>query len=169
METVEYIQKQYASVKRQLDAVILDTSEEQINWAPHGTANSIGETLVHMSGSLDNAFQAVLQGKPRLWESEAWGEKFGLTGTPGRVHGWDEIKGKHLALEPVLGYVAAVINQVDQCVAGLTSGELDQLVTLNGNERPAADVFILQFSHVLGHAGEIAALKGMQGVKGLPF
>jgi len=24
-------------------------------------------------------------------------------------------------------------------------------------------------SHIVGHAGEIAALKGIQGVKGLPF
>jgi len=169
METVEYIQKQFASAKRQYDGVMQDTTEEQINWAPQGTANSIGVTLVHMASTLDNAFQSVLQGKPRLWESEGWGEKLALSGPPGRVHGWDEIKSKPMALEPVLGYAASVFKQAEACLPTLTPTELDRLVTVYGNERPVADLVIMQVSHLLGHTGEIAALKGMQGVKGLPF
>jgi len=169
METAVYIQKQFASAKRQFDGVMQDTTEEQINWAPSGTANAIGVTLVHMVGTLDNAFQSVLQGKPLLWDSEGWGEKLGLSGLPGRVHGWDEIKSKHLPLEPALGYAAVVFKQVDECIAGLTAAELDRLVTFYGNERPVADLYVMQLSHLLGHTGEIAALKGMQGVKGLPF
>jgi hypothetical protein len=168
METIGYIQKQFASVKRQFDGVMQDTTEEQINWVPQGTANSIGVTLVHLASTLDNAFQTVLQGKPRLWESQGWGEKLGLLGPPGRVHGWDEVKSKPLALEPVLGYAAAVFKQVDECLAGLDPAELDRLVTVYGNERPAAELFIMQFSHTLVHTGEIAALKGLLGVKGLP-
>ena len=169
MDTVVYIQKQFASAKRQFDGVMQDTTEEQINWAPQGTANAIGVTLVHMAGTLDNAFQNVLQGKPLLWESGGWGEKLGLSGLPGRVHGWEEIKSKHLALEPVLEYAVLVLKQADEYLAGLAAPELDRVVTVYGNERPAADLFIIQLSHLLGHTGEIAALKGMQGVKGLPF
>jgi DinB superfamily len=168
METVDYIQKHFASVKRQFDGVMQDTTEEQINWRPQGTANAIGVTLVHMAGTMDNAFQKVLQGSPLLWESAGWGEKLGLSGLPGRVHGWDEIKSKHLALEPVLEYVAAVFSLVDTCLSGLNPADLERLVTVYGSERPVADLLIMQFSHALTHTGEIAALKGIQGVKGLP-
>ena len=121
-----------------------------------------------MASTLDNAFQSVLQSKPRLWENEGWGEKLGLSGPPGRVHGWDEIKSSHLALEPVLGYATLVFRQVEEYLPGLTPAKLDQLVTIYGSERPLAEVLIMQFSHALIHTGEIAALKGMQGVKGLP-
>jgi hypothetical protein len=168
METVDYIQKQYVSVKRQFDGVMQETTEEQINWIPQGTANSIGVTLVHMTNTLDNAFHKILQNKPSLWESAGWGEKLGLSGPPGRVHGWDEIKSKHLVLEPVLAYATNVFTQVDECLTGLPPVELDRLVTVYGNERPVAEMIIMQFSHALIHTGEIAALKGLQGVKGLP-
>jgi hypothetical protein len=169
MEVVEFIQKQFTSVWRQYDGVMQETTEEQINWAPPGTANSIGVTLVHMISGLDNNFQTILQDKPKLWESEGWGEKLALSGPPGRVHGWDEVKSKHLALEPILGYAAAVRAAVDACLPLLTAAELDRMVTLYNSERPVADMLVMQISHLLGHTGEIAALKGMQGVKGLPF
>ena len=169
MDSVAYIQKQYASLKRQFDGVILDTTEEQVNWIPQGTGNSIGVTMVHMINGLDSAFQTVLRGKPQLWDSEKMGEKLGLSGPPGRVHGWDEIKSKPLPLEPILEYSVAVFKQVEEVVSGLKAEDLDRLVTFYGSERPAADAFIMNFSHVLVHTGEIAAIKGAIGVKGLPF
>ena len=168
METIVYIQKQFASVKRQFDGVMQETTEEQINWTPPGTANAIGITLVHLAGTLDNAFQCILQGQPLLWDSGQWGEKLGLSGLPGRVHGWDEIKSKHLALGAVMEYVKTVFAGVDASLAGLTAADLERLVTFYGNERPVADLLVMQFAHALIHTGEIAALKGMQGVKGLP-
>jgi hypothetical protein len=168
METVEFIQKQYTWVKKQFDGVMQDTTEEQINWTPPGTANSIGVTLLHVAGTLDNAFQGTLQGKPSVWDSGVWGKKLGLSGLPGRVHGWDEAKSSHLASGPLMEYVNSVFNQVNTCVSGLTPPELDRVVTLYGADRPVSDLLIMQASHALMHTGEIAALKGMQGVKGLP-
>ena len=168
METVVYVQKQLAAAKRQFDGVMQETTEEQINWKPGGTANTIGVTLVHLANTLDNSFQKVLQDRPSLWEKEGWGEKLGLSGPPGRVNGWDEIKSKHLALEPVSGYAAAAFKQAEDFVAGLKAEDLERIVIMYGNERPLAEVLVMQFTHTVVHTGEIAALKGMQGVKGLP-
>ena len=169
MDSVVYIQKQFVSLKRQFDGVLQETTEEQINWVPQGTGNSIGVTLVHMINGLDSAFQTVLRGQPQLWESEKMGEKLGLSGPPGRVHGWDEVKSKPLPLEPILGYAEVVLKQVEEVVTGLKADDLDRMVTFYGSERPAADAFIMNFSHMLVHTGEIAAIKGALGVKGLPF
>ena len=51
----------------------------------------------------------------------------------------------------------------------VTSEDLDLIVAIFGGSQLVADVLGLMCKHQLFHAGEIAALKGMYGVKGLPF
>jgi len=51
----------------------------------------------------------------------------------------------------------------DTYLAGLTLAEMDRMVKFAGGERSVADMLILSASHTLGHAGEISALKGLQG------
>jgi len=169
MEIIEYIQKQFAGARRQVDAVLKDTTQEQLNWTPPGTANSIGVTLVHMISSEDIFFHQFLQSQKSLWETENWGEKIGLSAPPGHTQGWDEIKNKVLELEPVLAYGKSVWAATDAYIGRLSPAELDRKVTILTGERLTADIVLMQASHILGHAGEIAAIKGIQGVKGLPF
>jgi DinB superfamily len=169
MEIIEYIQKQFAGVRRQVDAVLKDTTQDQLNWTPPGTANSIGVTLVHMISSEDNFFHKILQGQKSLWETENWGEKIGLSAPPGHANGWDDVKNKTLEIEPLLAYGKSVWAASDAYIAGLTPAELDNKVTIFSGERSIADIMVMQASHTLGHAGEMAAIKGIQGVKGLPF
>jgi len=51
----------------------------------------------------------------------------------------------------------------------LRADELDRKVKVAGGERTVADMLLLATSQSLSHNGEIAALKGVQGVKGLPI
>jgi hypothetical protein len=169
MEVIEYIQKQVGGARRQVETVLKDTTQEQLNWTPPGTANSIGVTLVHMISSEDIFFHQILQCQKSLWETEKWGEKIGLSAPPGHTHSWDEIKNKILELEPVLAYGKSVWAASDAYIACLTPAELDNKVTFFTGERSIAEIVVMQVSHILGHAGEIAAIKGIQGVKGLPF
>lgn len=55
----------------------------------------------------------------------------------------------------------------DAFLATLTAEALDRKVKFAGGERTVADMLILSASQSLGHIGEIAALKGVQGVKGM--
>ena len=169
MDIIEYIQKQFAGARRQVDAVLKDTTQEQLNWTPPGTANSIGVTLVHMITSEDIFFHQFLQCQKSIWETENWGEKIGLSAPPGHTNGWDELKNKKLQLEPVLAYGKSVWAASDKFLASLNPADLDTKVAFFTGERSIADIVVLQASHILGHAGEIAAIKGVQGVKGLPF
>jgi hypothetical protein len=169
MEVKEFVQRQIAAAHRLTDGVVQDTTDEQLNWMPPGTANPIATTLVHLIVSEDSFVQRVLQGKPLLWEAGGWGQQIGLSAPPGRQHGWDEIKSARLSLAPILGYQAAVRAAIDAYLAGLTPDELDREVEAIGAKRPVADVLALLVTHVAGHAGDIAAIKGVQGVKGLPF
>ncbi len=169
MNAPEYIQRQIQSMRSLCDAALRETTDEQFNWTPPGMANSISAAVIHTTGTEDRFISEVILGKTRLWESDGWNEKVGLQVTPGRGQGWEEIKQKQLSVAPVLAYIAAVRASTDAYLATLTADELERKITLMGNERQVADVLAILITHTLSHMGEVAALKGMQGVKGLPF
>jgi uncharacterized damage-inducible protein DinB len=169
MEVVEYIQRQVRTMSRLSGAAIQGTTDEQFNWAPPGTANAIKTTLLHMIAAEDYHIQHVAQGKPLVWQTGNWGDRIGVSTPPGRGQGWDEIKDRAIALAPVLEYQAAVHAATDAYLQRLTPEELDRQVRFFGRDQPVAQVIATAIAHVAGHAGEIAALRGIQGVKGLPF
>ena len=73
------------------------------------------------------------------------------------------------SLAALQAYEQAVLATTETYLAALIPTDLDRTVAFIGGERPVADVLANLVVHSMGHAGEIAALKGMQGVKGLPF
>lgn len=68
-----------------------------------------------------------------------------------------------------MAYRDAVRAATDRYLADLTADELDRQIDLMGSQRPVADALAIMVVHIATHAGEIAALKGTQGLKGLPF
>ncbi len=169
MQTKDFIAKQIGSQRWIADSVMQDMTEEHLNWSPPGTANSIATILLHVTGTDDTFVNVRALGRATVWESGNWSERIGIAGTPGRGGYWDEANAATFALAPVLEYVAAVRASVDEYVASLTDEELSRLVQGIGGEQPMAAVIALIIVHAAGHFGEIAALKGAQGAKGLPF
>jgi hypothetical protein len=171
MDVKEFIQRQMAGARRQSDAAIQGTTDEQFNWDPPGTANPISATLVHILGGGEDIYvQTLLQGKPRIWETEGWAARVGVPAPPAPASGWEEFRKRKLAIEPVLAYQEAVRAATDAYLATLRADDLDRKVRyFDGGERSLADVLVTLMVHTASHAGEIAAVKGMQGVQGLPF
>ncbi len=169
MDAREYLQRQFASVRGVSDAVTKDLTDEQLNWAPPGTANPIGTTLVHAILGEDSFVQRILQGKSPLWNAGGWSERTGLKVLPGRGSSWEESNNTKLALAVLLAYQEEVRSATDKYVAGLTSDELRRQVSVGGTDRTVADVLALVATHTAHHMGEISALKGIQGAKGLPY
>ena len=81
----------------------------------------------------------------------------------------EEFKTIKIAVAPVLAYKRAIRVATDTYLANLTVEELLRRVVFAGNELPVAEVLMTMVVHSARHAGEIAAVKGMQGIKGLPF
>lgn len=169
MNVFEYIQHEITNARRTIDGTVNNLTDELINWAPSGTANTISATLLHFIHSEDNFIQKYVQDKSSVWESENWSEKTGITDPPHMGGDWSEFKNMHIAIQPLLAYKAAVWAATDAYLASLTSEELDRKVKFAGGERTIADMLILSVAHSLSHTGEIAALKGVQGAKGLPI
>ncbi len=168
MDAKEFIQLQFAAMRKQSEAVLNAITNEQFNWSPPGTGNSISATFLHMLSSEDRAFQAQIQGKPRLWETEQWAGKIGLEEGPLSGQNWDPAKAKNLTLLSLLGYEQSVRAATEAYLAQLTPQELDRKITINGQERRVAEVISGTVIHNSIHTGEIAATKGMMGIKGLP-
>ena len=82
---------------------------------------------------------------------------------------WDEFKHITLALDPVLDYQQKVRAATNTYLDKLLPEELGCVVQFAGGERKVSDMIILLANHTTSHAGEIAAIKGVQGAKGLPY
>ena len=169
MEILDYMRRQMAAVRSKVSMTMKDVTVEQFNWAPPGTMNTISATFIHLTSVEDDFVQGILQGKPRIWDAGKWSEKTGVKKTPGIGENWDEFK--HLHLEPAafLEYEQAVWAATDAYLAGLTAEDLDRKVKLGPRELTVAELLIMAANQSLSHAGEIAALKGVQGAKGLPI
>jgi hypothetical protein len=169
MDVKTYIQQQMANAHHQIDVGMENITEEQFNWLPPGTINPVSAILVHVLGGEDFFIQAVIQGKPRCWDVQGWREKIGIQAPPDPGHSWDEFKNLKLSVAPVLDYGQALRGATDTYLSNLTEEELDLQVDFAGKLRPVAEVLMILVVHIASHAGEIAAVKGMQGIKGLPF
>ena len=168
MDAPAYIRRQFARVWHVAEAVTGDLTAEQLNRAPPGAANPIGLTLAHVLADDDLLLRTVLQGRPRLWEAEGWGARLGLATPPLDDQGW-EGEPTTLDLTTVLGYGRAVRTAAEAYLAGLTAAELERRVVLDSAEQPVAEVLAMVVAHTLLHLGEVAALKGAHGARGLPW
>lgn len=66
-------------------------------------------------------------------------------------------------------YQATVRIATGRYLNQLTAEKLISTVEFHGQGVAVAQILPSLVIHLVGHAGEIAALKGVQGVKGLPF
>ena len=169
MNALEYVRRQLAAMRRQVDSAVQGTTDEQFNWLPPGATNSIAATFSHLLATEDFYIQTVLQGRPRLWDEADWTARTGVNAPPGRGQGWQEAREHVYELEPWLVYQTAVREATDRYLAGLSEEDLDREVNFIGGKRTVADVLCTLVVHSAAHAGDIATLKGVQGVKGLPF
>jgi hypothetical protein len=169
MNATQFVRQQVAEAEGLRNAAMTGVTDEHFNWLPPDTMNPIKSTLLHDVGGEDLFFQLIIQGRPPLWATGGWADRIGLAQTPGGGRGWVEARNTALALDSVLAYAAAVRGATHEYLAHLTEDELDRAVSFFGTESSVAEVVARFITHTACHAGEIAAVKGMQGLQGLPF
>jgi hypothetical protein len=154
-------------MRRFVDGILNGLTDEHLNWQPPGTANPIGVSWLHLLTAEDGFIQTTIQGKPRLWESQEWTLKTGIH-PRASDESWDRVKQTQFSVAPLQAYGAAVGEATDAYLGGVTPGELDRTVMANNTEILVAVLLTIMVCHAAGHAGDIAAIKGIQGLKGLP-
>ena len=169
MDVKTYIQQQFASSHRQVDVVMQDLANEHFNWTPPGSISPMSAILVHLLGSEDFFIQGVLLGKTRSWDLGGFAAQIGVAEPPGPRSDWNEFKKLTVLIPPVLAYQQAVRAATGAYLAGISEAGLDRPVDFAGRKIPAGELLMISVVHTASHAGEMAAIKGIQGLKGLPF
>jgi hypothetical protein len=166
LELIEFLRAEAQEGQRMLDIALSGLDDTVANWQPPGTANSIGHLLAHVVSGQDQAINVVLGGGQSVFEAGNWSAQTGMPADRRGIWGQDW----RLKVAGFLDYREAVRSSLNAYLESMNLSDLDRQVPWARGEQSAwwlvRTIFI---NHVLGHAGEISALKGIQGLKGLPF
>lgn len=136
----------------------------QYNHDPVGTCNSVAKSHVHALSSGDFFVLQLVKGGPMVWPEFAL--KHGLPGNPQEIFGY----AGDLSVETVKEYGAQVQKAVLDYVATLSEADMDrEIETQFFGKQSVGWLLQLLAMHSAGHAGDMSSVKGMQGLKGLPF
>ena len=168
MKALDYLKFQIKSMRSLQTSVLEDMNDEMLAHKPLGTASSIGVIWLHMIAG-EEEFLSIISGEKALWETEGWNVKFRLEGAPNMGEDWLAYEDAEISCELLKSYTSSVSSRTQSYLDTLEDGSLDETVKFFTEEDPKARVWALLISHTLIHAGEIAAIKGVSGGRGLPF
>ena len=164
MKAKDYARTQVEGALDFLATCAKDMDEAQYNHKPEGKCNSAAKLHAHALSGADFFVTGVLAGKPSKWPEFA-----SQTGLPENAM---EIWGSDATISPTVmqAYAEAIKGPILEYVDSLSDEDLDREIdTRFAGKQTIAWVLQLAGSHTVGHAGEISAVKGTQGLKGLPF
>ena len=164
MNAVTYARTDLESAFGLLNMCAAGMDDAQYNWAPGGTCNTIAKSHVHAVTSIDFFINATIKGGQMLWTPVA--QAHSLPQSPLEV--WN-----HEGAIPkaaIDDYAQATQKAALDAIAGFSDSDLDREIdTPFFGTKSVAWLLQLVSTHSTGHGGDIAAVKGMQGLKGLPF
>ena len=135
------------------------------------TVNSIAATYAHAVIAEDVIGHVFLQGAQPLYQAGGWEAKAGVAFPgvpPAMTEEW--AAAVKMNLPSFQEYAKAVYATTDAYLAKVADEELDRKTQGPFGETTIGwMVSMLLATHPVGHAGEVAALKGVHGLKGLPF
>ena len=132
---------------------------------------SIGAIYAHAVFSEDSIINGLVQGKPMLYRTGGWDAKVGIAlpegDRPMQSEEWTAAT--KLDLSQFQPYADAVFAQTDAYLAAVPDAELERKVQGPAGETTVGFmVATILATHFPQHMGEIAAIKGVKGLKGLP-
>ena len=172
MTTQAVLRAQLSGYHDILEQTIADCSPGAVDKIlPGATINSIGSIYAHVVFAEDRILHGMLQGKPPVYTAQGWANRVNIEmpAPGGFTPEWARAVKMNLPL--FREYAKAVYAATDAYIAGLSDADLARKVQTNilGEQTVAFVIANIIGWHVAEHGGEIAALKGVQGLKGLPF
>ena len=165
-------QQQLAGSHGTLRHMLSDCSPEVLNKnLPDATITSIASIYAHVVFGEDAFVQRRFQGKPTIYESGGWEKKTGVPfpGVPPAITP-EWANALQMDLSTFQEYAEAVFAATEAFLVNLPDSDLERKIQgAIGEYTVGWGIAILLVQHAAQHSGEIAALKGVQGLKGLPF
>jgi len=168
VNALEALRGPIAECHQWLEATMSDVTPEQAHWRPTGIANPICAVYAHVIVGADVGANMTIAGRQPLI-ARKWGGKVGLSELM-PMGDWHEWAGRlRMDLDVFRQYAQGVYACWDDCLASLSPADLDRVVDLSAvgmGQRTLAQFLAMQVEHFSGHCGEIACLKGLQGLTG---
>ena len=131
---------------------------------------SLAAIYAHVVFGEDGIVNGMFQGKPLLFQEQGFDKKTGVAHPGGPFQNEDWANSVKMDLASFQEYAAAVFAQTDAYLAGLSDAEMDRKIPGPVGETTVGWMVVnILATHFPQHLGEIAALKGVHGLKGLPF
>jgi hypothetical protein len=151
-------------------AIVGDCTAETLAKKVDGTVEPAGALLAHAIITEDYFIQTRLQGKDLLYRTGGFDAQLGIEVGEGPRLSTEWATTLKLDMATFTPYLQAVYAATDAYVSGLSDADLDREVDGPfGKQGVGAFIAGLVTFHLTEHLGEIAAIKGVQGLKGLPF
>jgi hypothetical protein len=166
MNAAQYAKDNLESCLGLLNACVGGMDDAQYNWKPGGTANIAAKSHVHAVTAVDFFINGIIRGDQAglLWNEFA--PKHGLPQNPMGI--WTH-EGA-IAYAAMQEFAKEVQSKAVEFVASLKDEDFDrEIETQFFGKKSVAFLVQLAGMHAVGHGGDIAAVKGIQGLKGLPF
>jgi hypothetical protein len=166
------LRQQLAGAHDILEQTIADCPQDVLDKnLPGATISSIGSIYAHLVFAEDGILHGMLQGKPPIYRAQNWAARTDVEmPAPGGFNP-EWARTVRMKLPAFREYAKSVYAATDAYVASLSETDLDRKVQTGfvGEQTVGFVLGNILAWHAAQHTGEIAALKGVQGLKGLPF
>lgn len=164
MELKDYILMELAGLERSIKRVTDTLTQQEFQWRPSSGSNSIGIILFHVARLEDSFITTRIQGKPALWDTEKWFEKFNLSASEEGAHYTvDQVNAFTVPEKSaLLAYYSAASSQTREYLKSLAPADLERKVNVFRGEVAIGNLFAFIVSHATGHIGEMSYLRGLQ-------
>jgi hypothetical protein len=171
MNAIEAIRANIRWGNQIVDLVMADVTDEQARWLPPGAAHPVGAIYAHALLAQDGIVNGMLKGRAPRFATD-WADRTGLE-SPQQNLTPEWSRGLRPDLAALRQYGQVVIADTEAYLDGLTADDLDRTIDLSafGLGEPTVGWILnaLVAGHLNNMAGEISALKGVQGARGYPF
>lgn len=154
-----------------IEQVMSDCGDLLNKKMPGSSVNSPASIYAHAVIAEDFILNGMIAGRPPIFVAGDWAGKTGVPPVQQPNMNDDWASKIQMSLPAFQEYARQVYAATDQILAEMTDAQAqEQIDTPFGNKQGRLElVSNLGVTHLWGHLGEIAAIKGAHGLKGLPF
>ncbi len=164
MKAIDYVKLQTEQAFGLLKMASDGMDDAQYNLDGPGTCNAAAKSHVHALTAYDFFVLNKAKGGGMLWP--AFATAHGLPPNPQEIWGHSGT----ISGTAIKEFAAQIQKATTDYIATLSDADLDRQVdTEFFGTQPVAYLLQLASMHAAGHAGDVASVKGTQGLKGLPF
>lgn len=167
---VNLLRAQFEQTKSVLEGTMSGVTDEIAHKDPGGKAGTIAANIAHIISGMDAFMLSTLTGNPPMLAS-SHADKHGMSELP--PQGGDSAqwyKSVKVDLDALHQYGLDVFQAVDDYLASIDDSVLEEKIDMGSfGEQTKSWLCTIMVLNNSWHTGEIAAIKGTQGLQGYPF